>query len=97
MAEIGTGLDPATRLSPKDVRLRPRLGLQPGAGRGVGEPSVVVEGDVLGQRSGQHSWHLADVGDLSGAQEQLRVVDPLAVPEDAAFAVDESAQAGEQA
>jgi hypothetical protein len=57
----------------------------------------VVERDVVGERAGQHPRHLADVGDLAGPQERLRVVDLAVVPLDAALVVDEAGERGQQA
>ena len=57
----------------------------------------MVERDVVGEGPREHPRHLADVGDLARAQEELRVVDLDVVPADAAFVVDESGEARQQA
>ena len=57
----------------------------------------VVEGDVAGERAGQHPRHLRDVGDPRRAQGGLRVVDDLVVPADVAGAAHQPGQRAEQA
>jgi hypothetical protein len=56
----------------------------------------VVEPDVVGERSGQHTRHLGHVRHLAGAQERLGVRDLGAVPQDLAGVLHEPGQRGQQ-
>ena len=61
------------------------------------ELALVTEEHVLGEGAGEHSGRLGDVGDLAGAEEELRLAHLSSVPRERAGVVHEPRECRQQA